>query len=147
MVEYRELSIRLGMNLKFALFLFEKIIPCKARDNIYNAPIVFVGESFYLIGGAVDNYYVQSTNTIGRFNTQTRKWTQAGQLISKRFAHGAIFDGSSIIVIGGRYEQKTETCKISNGQVSCKEQSLSLMNCAFYPELYLVDENYCKTKP
>ena len=94
--------------------------------------------------------------TIGRFNAETRMWTQAGQLVSERYGHRAIFDGANIIVAGGGYtERVTEVCKIlPNGQMdrrSCVEQSqlLGYSNDVYfyYPELYLVEKNFCKKKP
>ena len=102
----------------------DKFIPCKANEWIYYPTIIFIEDSFYVIGGYIDGMF---SDTIGRLNAQTRKWSRAGQLITRRDQHGTIFDGSSLLVVGGiglRRNLKTETCKISNGQVSCEEQEV-----------------------
>ena len=134
-------------------FMFYKFILCKANDGIYFAPIVFVDDSFFVIGGVSyeitsDNVYRSESNIIGRLNAQTRKWSRAGQLVSARYGHGAIFDGSSLVVVGGCCGTlKTEICQISSGEVSCREQTPSLTSYSYYPELYLVNKDFCKTRP
>lgn len=67
-----------------------------------------------------------------------------------REGHNAIYDGSSLIVVGGKQASlydtyKTERCEISNGQVTCTAQTPELNNYADYPELFLVPVNFCKT--
>ena len=57
------------------------MIPFKAKEEIYGPPIVFVEDSFYVIGGTVD--YSES-NKIARFNSKTRKWSKAGELFSAK---------------------------------------------------------------
>ena len=106
------------------------------------APIVFIGDSFYVIGGWVDD---EQSKTIGRFDATRRVWSKSGELIVQRGGHNAIYDGSSLIVVGGLGTYKTERCEISNGQVTCTAQNPELYEYYSYPELFLVPVNFCKT--
>ena len=83
--------------------------------------------------------------TIGRFDATRRVWSKSGELINGRRSHNAIYDGSSLIVVGGDGLYKTERCEISNGQATCTAQTPELDEYAFYPELFLVPINFCKT--
>ena len=78
-----------------------------ADRSIGGAPIVFIGDSFYVICGRVDE---SRSKTIGRFDAARKVWSKSGELISGRTSHNAIYDGSSLIVIGGKGTQKTERC-------------------------------------
>ena len=97
-----------------------------------------------MIGGYVDGV---NSKTIGRFDATRRVWSNSGELITERRGHNAIYDGSSLIVIGGweHFTHKTERCEISNGQVICTSQNPELDYYAYYPELFLVPVNFCKT--
>ena len=109
-------------------------------------PIIYVDGGFYVIGGRIDNDSMATT--IGRLDSVTQIWSKAGDLVYGRRAHNAIFDGSSIIVVGGMEGKlKTEKCEISDGQVTCKAQNPALESYAYLPELFLVDDGFCKTLP
>ena len=95
-----------------------------------------------MIGG---NVYGDDSKTIGRFDATRRVWSNSGELIKKRSGNNAIYDGSSLIVIGGNGRYKTERCEISNGKVTCTAQTPELNNYVYYPELFLVQVNFCKT--
>ena len=67
-----------------------------------------------------------------------------------------IFDGSDIIVVGGDNRNidpgshglmKTEKCTIAEGQMNCVEQDPELENYENYPEIFLVEEGFCKEWP
>ena len=112
-------------------------------------PIVYVNGFYYVIGGYTDvNKY---DKTIGRLNADTMTWSKSGDLVNGRRGHNAIYDGSSLIVDGGYAGDdialKTEKCVISNGHVSCSSQNPELKNYSYYPELFLVPIDYCKTLP
>ena len=83
--------------------------------------------------------------TIGRFEAIQRVWSKSGELKRGRYGHNAIYDGSSLIVVGGEGIYKTERCEISNGQTTCTAQNPELNKYAYYPELFLVPVNFCKT--
>ena len=75
--------------------------------------------------------------------------TKAGNLLSARIGHGAIFDGSTILVVGGKAAKgdgpfPTEKCNIVDKVMTCVQQSPELQEFAYYPELFLVPINYCK---
>ena len=75
-------------------------------------------------------------------------WSKAGNLVNGRYAHNAIFDGSNLIVVGGMTGSlKTEKCVISKDHVSCTAQNPALEDYAYYPELVLVQADFCKTLP
>ena len=74
-------------------------------------------------------------------------WTKAGELVTGRYGHNAIYDGSTVLVVGGRGTFKTEKCTISNNQMNCNEQNPELTNYYAYPELFTVSADYCKSFP
>ena len=95
-----------------------------------------------MFGGYVDG---STSNIIGRLDASTLTWTKAGELNYARYGHGAIFNGERIIVAGGNGNYKTESCSVEeNGVVNCIEQAPTLYDYAFYPEMYLVDDAFCK---
>ena len=107
--------------------------------------MVYIGDSFYVIGGEIDDNEIIGRRVIGRLDAIRRVWSKSGELISKRSGHNAIYDGSSLIVGGGYGLYKTERCVISNGQATCTDQNPELDYYSFYPELFLVKDNFCKT--
>ena len=98
-----------------------------------------------MIGGNAGKAGNEYSNIIGRMD-QDRQWTQAGTLQESRRAHNAIFDGESMIIVGGyRYALKTEVCSFqSNNSVSCIAQDPTLTDYNHFPALFLVDESFCK---
>ena len=94
-----------------------------------------------MFGGNSDS---GSQKTIGRLDLKTRKWTNAGELVAERTRHNAIFDGQHVLVLGGTEKCKTEKCSIANDRVTCASQSPELTDYRFYPELFLVPEDYCR---
>ena len=114
----------------------------KSNKYIAHSPIVYHTNAFYVFGGYVDDY---SSNTISRLDASTFTWTKAGELKYARDSHGAIFNGERIIVAGGYDYYKTESCSVDeNGVVNCTEQAPTLDEYAYYPEMYLVDDAFCK---
>ena len=72
-----------------------------------------------------------------------------------RHGHNVIFDGSHVMVFGGfQYEPdndkfkmlKSEKCTLSNSRFFCKQQK-PLLSANHYPELFLVEHDFCKIKP
>ena len=74
-------------------------------------------------------------------------WTKAGELKNPRDEHNVVFDGSNFLVFGGSGTKKTEKCTILNNQMTCTEQTPELTNFSIYPELFLVQIDFCKTFP
>ena len=144
MVFNRPLPLRFGINYLVRLFFsnFDSmLIPVKASSYIAYAPVIYVDGAFYVIGGdgATDK------NVIGRLDATTKTWSKSGELIDGRGGHNAIFDGSSILVVGGDYDRKTEKCSFSEGQITCTEQDPELVYYYLYPELFLIPANFCKS--
>ena len=77
------------------------------------------------------------------------RWTQAGTLKQARRAHNAIFDGESMVIVGG-YELKnlkTEVCSFqSDNSVSCIAEEPTLTDYNHFPALFLIDGSFCKIK-
>ena len=120
-------------------------IPTKDDDVSY-APVVFAEGAFYVIGG-----WLSSTSrgtTIAKLDSTSYKWFNSGDLLTGRRYHNAIFDGSNIMVVGGYTLSdvllKTEKCTIAGDKVNCVEQDPSIYDYVHYPELFLVEEGYCK---
>ena len=75
------------------------------------------------------------------------KWTQAGTLQQARRAHNAIFDGESMIIVGGGdiKDLKTEVCSFQPDKtVSCIAREPALTDYNHFPALFLVDESFFK---
>ena len=91
-------------------------------------------------------------------------WTRLDDLHSKREGHRAIVNGDKIVVIGGsgdkqytrlvqpylekklysHYFRSTEIWSIAkNGKKNIQLVEPKLSNYSFYPELFLVDINFC----
>ena len=49
-----------------------------------------------------------------------------------------------MIIVGGVPQVKTEKCTINEGKVTCVQQDPELIYYSSYPELFLVEEGYCK---
>ena len=95
-----------------------------------------------MIGGYTGS--ISRSKTIAKLDSTSFEWTKAGDLITERRGHNAIFDGKNFIVVGGYPSSNgavnTEKCSISEGQVTCVEQDPTLIHYKFYPELFLVQE-------
>ena len=100
-----------------------------------------------MIGG--HTWSADYSKTIAKLDSTSFEWTKAGDLITGREGHNAIFDGTDLIVVGGDDGDpvKTEKCSIAEGQVTCVEQDPLLYDYIYYPELFLVQEGFCKELP
>ena len=72
-----------------------------------------------------------------------------GSLVDSRRAHGAVFDGDKFLLIGGRKNDDfepvvTEVCTLKDSTMTCVEQSEALDQYAYYPELFIVSQNFGK---
>ena len=68
----------------------------------------------------------------------------AGELNFAIFGHGVIYNGEKMIIVGGEDNRKSEACDIVNGSVTCIAQAPTLDNYAYYPEMFLVPDSFCK---
>ena len=74
----------------------------------------------------------------------THVWSKAGYLNTSRKGHNVIFDGRHFLVIGGYETKKEERCTIVRDEMTCVEQAPELTDYAYYPELFLVPDDFCK---
>ena len=107
------------------------------------APILYIRDAFYVFGGYATEPVV--SDIIWRLN-QNGQWAQAGKLQVARRAHNAIFDGQYVVVVGGNASNlPTEICSIKDDStISCTSQEPTLSNYNHFPELYLVENSFCK---
>ena len=95
-----------------------------------------------MFGGSSDA--TSTEKTIGRLDIKMRKWANAGNLVTGRRGHNAIYDGQYVLVVGGAGTMKTEKCSISSNFNTCSSQSPELTDYTYYPEVFLVPEDFCK---
>ena len=86
--------------------------------------------------------------------TATR--SKAENLQHSRHGHGAILIGEQVLIIGGNFGQgfpvaeinqiKNEVCTFRGSEMTCVELPPSLEDYAYYPELFLVAEDYGNDK-
>ena len=107
------------------------------------APILYLSDNFFVFGGNAAEPL--QSDIIGKLN-HNGQWTQAGKLQVARRAHNAIFDGQYVIVVGGNdIELPTEICSVKDDRtISCTSQKPNLYDYTHFPELYLVEESFCK---
>ena len=86
--------------------------------------------------------------TIGKLDANSR-WSRAGDLSVGRNGHNVIYDGEYLIVVGGYAgadtSLMTEKCTVGTAGVTCTGQNPSLYDYKFYPELFMVPANFCKS--
>ena len=113
----------------------------QATTYFYNYAVVHFQEAFIYFGGMGSS----GESLIAKFGTTTRQWSNLGNLVTGRHSHGAIFDGAHFIVIGGyRDAYTTEKCSLSGSTMTCKQQEPELNRYQEYPELFLVQDDFCK---
>ena len=101
---------------------------------------VYFDRAYYIFGGYDTS---GALSNIGRLDAVSRTWSLAGHLNQGRHAHGVIFDGGQFLVIGGRDNQKTESCFPNGETVTCiQQEGEGLSTYASYPELALVADDY-----
>ena len=114
----------------------------KADQYINAAPIVHTREAFYVLGGMTEKS--EQGAQIGKLDANS-VWSKVGDLNTGRHAHNVIFDGMYALVVGGMYTRSTEKCSFTSNGISCTDQNPSLSDYAYYPELFMVPVDYCKS--
>ena len=74
---------------------------------------------------------------------------KVGFLKHGRSGPGAIFDGEKFLIIGGKINTdydpvENEVCTLEGSTMTCVEQSTALKDYAYYPELFLVADDFGK---
>ena len=123
-----------------------KIDSVKDSVEIIFYSSVVINESFFLVGGLYDNYYLNRPDkfqrTIARLDAATWTWSNAGQLNTARSHHGAIWSMSKLIVVGGTGDEKpAEFCQLTDNRFNCVEQKSRLQGY-LNPLLFVVSDEY-----
>ena len=126
----------------FKVNIWTLIIP-KLDFSFGQFAAIYLDNAYYVIGGGSLSGYLR---TIGRLDPVTSTWSEAGLLNRPRGNHAAIFDGQSLLVIGGSRTGgpsiKTESCKLQDAVFTCTEHDSALNDYRSYPEVTIVDESY-----
>ena len=99
-----------------------------------------------MFGGWTDkNFYDKQIGKLDAYSV----WSKVGDLIEGRQAHNVIFDGMYALVVGGPDNQylHTEKCSLTSDGISCASQRTFLYNYAYYPELFMIPTDFCKSLP
>ena len=129
--------------------------PTKANKYFGLAPVIYLYDAFYVIGGRTEiGSKTGYLDSIGRMEPVIGMWSLVGNLQQARYCHNAIYDGQYLMVFGGerfgdQEEFLTERCtlELESGNrttVNCFSQQPVLENYGRYPELVLVEDNFCK---
>ena len=114
------------------------------KAKFYDQPVIHVGSAFYIFGGYADD---SDTDVIARLDARTYVWTQSGTMNNARSDHNVIYVDSAFLVIGGTGKLSTEKCQLSGNTMSCSTQEPTLDNYTAWPELILVEDDYCQELP
>ena len=108
------------------------------HDRLYDYATVSTNQGTFIIGG----YDGQAVSTMACFNGN--EWSLIGNLNSPRYAHSAIINGDNVFIVGGHpADLPTEIWSLKENELYLHLTKPSLNNYAYYPELLLVDPDYC----
>ena len=77
----------------------------KANSVIYQAPIIYNRDAFYVFGGDTDINFLVS-QTIAKLDANL-DWSKVGELRTGRKGHNFIFDGNAVLFIRGEGNKQT----------------------------------------
>ena len=88
-------------------------------------------------------------NMVAKLDAKTYIWTQSGTVNYPRYYPNVISVNSVFLVIGGNQATKlaTEKCQLSDGTMSCSTQAPILENYYAWPELILIEDDFCQEIP
>ena len=117
------------------------------------APLMYIDGFYYTFGGYRGedyNFMPTDSSIIARLSLDGSIWENVGELVGPRYGHGAIWDGSSFFIVGGKSSRDikggkvmTEVCKWSSSSIICEEIEPELKSFWSYPEGFIVDRFYC----
>ena len=105
-----------------------------------NAPMVVVNNVFYTFGGINETGKIAEILALVSGST----WVNMGMLNSSRNAHNALWTGSQFMVVGGGGDTAIELCDLINGKISCVDKQPIFSQYRRYPEMFLVDADFCQ---
>lgn len=113
------------------------------HSEIYGYSAISTENSVILFGGEIYGYSTKTT--VAEFIDDS--WRLLGDLVEKREGHRAISNGKSVLNIGGEDRKSTELWANVNGKTySGLAGEPRLWDYYDYPELFLVDYNFCAQK-
>ena len=113
------------------------------KEVLARAAVIHAWRHFYVIGGWA-GYEMDKTDIIARLDTINYEWSMAGRLTTARYWHGATVVDDIVLVVGGDGNLKTERCaKSENDNIECVEQEPRLYFYYKWPEMFIVDGDYC----
>ena len=124
---------------------WEKRDPYPFATSLRRAPILTIEDLFYIIGGFAPGSSVEvgvQDAPIATFDGSV--WSSLGLLNSPRSSHNAIWLENRLIVVGGQGDLMTESCTIANNLTTCTDIAPILIQYRKYPELFIVDSNFCQ---
>ena len=110
------------------------------HDKLEYYATVSTNQGAFIIGGRMDssNY----VSTIACFNGN--EWSLIGNLNSPRAGHSAIINGDNVFIVGGYpNDLPTEIWSVKENELYLHLTEPELTNYSYYPELLLVDPDYC----
>lgn len=116
------------------------------HDFIYYYATVTTPLGVLILGGygADGDEQGIAKSTVACFNNS--KWSKLDGLQSPRHAHRAIVNEEKVFVVGGSNYQHTEIWSLDGESYNIKLAQPKLMEYFYYPELFVVDADYCVTK-
>ena len=61
----------------------------------------------------------------------------------RRRGHGVVHNGQDFVIVGGAGRLPIEVCTLSGVTIDCEEREAVLTNYMYYPELFLVTDEFC----
>ena len=111
--------------------------------------MIFYNFKFTIFGGGcLGDSDDTALKSIVTFDLETQQWSKIGEMKQARQGHNMIsHPNGALYVIGGMDPESvddlyTEKCTY-NGSFECESQQPVLTSYTYYPELKLVNENYC----
>ena len=80
-------------------------------------------------------------STIAKYDDST--WRKVGNMKHSRRGHNVIALDQDLIVVGGVGLLQTEKCSFDDDVVNCQSQKPLLSNYMYFPELFLVADDFC----
>ena len=101
-----------------------------------------------------DKQFFGHPKSKARLGAVSKQWVKIGDLSRSRSDHGAIFVDNHFLIVGGESRGvggtlgavQTDKCSFTeNGQISCDSQAPTLLHYRQYPELFLVNDQFCSS--
>ena len=112
------------------------------HKGIYAFEIVPFSSNFLVFGGMYTGY--RATSVIALFNPDLNKWTKKGNLQHDRHAFGVIAIDNKYLIMGGKWNKRTETCEVTGEAIECESREPTVNNFVGWPAMMVVTEESIK---